>query len=75
LWSLAGWLVKEFSFDGIRIDTIKHVRKDYWSGFVNAGGVFAMGENLNGDPAFVGSYQEELPSLLNFPMYFTLTGA
>jgi len=31
-----------------------------------------MGENFNGDPAYVGPYQEELTALFNYPMYYTI---
>lgn len=37
-------LVSEYSIDGIRIDTAKHVRKDFWPDFVSSAGVFSMGE-------------------------------
>lgn len=33
-----------YGFDGIRIDTVKHIRKDFWPGYVEAAGVFATGE-------------------------------
>src|SRR3954454_16827109 len=26
-------LVSNYAFDGIRVDTVKHVEKDYWPGF------------------------------------------
>ncbi|KAF9011502.1 glycoside hydrolase [Hymenopellis radicata] len=42
-----GNLVKECSIDGIRIDTVKHVRKDLWPAFASSAGVFTIGEVLN----------------------------
>lgn len=36
--------ISTYGFDGIRIDTVKHVRKDFWSGYAAAAGVFATGE-------------------------------
>jgi len=33
-------LVKDFGFDGIRIDTIPEVPKDFWSEYGQAAGVF-----------------------------------
>ncbi|KAA8902719.1 glycoside hydrolase superfamily [Sphaerosporella brunnea] len=68
-------LVSTYSIDGLRIDTVKHVEKDFWSGFVSAAGVFATGEVYNGDPAYVGPYQSYVPSLLNYPMYYVITSA
>ncbi|KAI7879088.1 a-amylase [Lichtheimia hyalospora FSU 10163] len=64
--------ISTFGFDGIRIDTVKHVRKDFWSDYAAAAGVFATGEVFHGDPSYVGPYQEQLDSLLNFPLYYAL---
>lgn len=66
------WVVTEFQLDGIRIDTVKHVRKDFWTGFTKAAGVFSIGEILHGDPIYVGEYQRYMDSVLNFPLYFTM---
>ena len=65
-------LVKDFDFDGIRIDTIPEVPKDFWAEYRDASGVFQMGEVFNGDPAYVGQYQGALNGLFNYPMYFTI---
>lgn len=51
VYALESWirgLVESIGIDAIRVDTVKHVRKDFWPGFVNAAGVAAMGEVLNG---------------------------
>lgn len=56
---LKGWisnLVTTYGFDGIRIDTVPEVPKDFWTEYGQAAGVFQMGENFNGDPAYVGPY-------------------
>ena len=66
------WVVREYDFDAIRIDTVKHVRKEFWHDFANAAGVYAIGEVLHGDPAYVGPYQYQMDGMLNFPLYFTL---
>lgn len=42
------WLVQEFSVDGLRVDTVKHVRKSFWPNFEVAAGVFCTGEVLHG---------------------------
>ncbi|KAL7265920.1 hypothetical protein RUND412_011550, partial [Rhizina undulata] len=68
-------LVSTYKIDGLRIDTVKHVEKDFWTGFVNAAGVFAIGEVYHGDPAYIGPYQSYVPGLLNFPMYYSITTA
>lgn len=41
-------LVKVFHIDALRVDTVKHIRKDFWPGFVKSAGVVAMGEVLHG---------------------------
>jgi alpha-amylase len=51
VFALQSWvrhLVSSFGIDALRVDTVKHVRKDFWPGFVNAGGVAAVGEILHG---------------------------
>jgi len=68
-------LVSTYGFDGLRIDTVKHVEKDFWPGFVAASGVFAMGEVYSGDPAYVGPYQNYMQSVVNFPMYYSIQQA
>ena len=67
-----GNLVKNYGFDGIRIDTIPEVPKDFWAEFGPASGVFQMGEVFNGDPAYVGGYQGPVTALFNYPMYYTI---
>jgi alpha-amylase len=68
-------LVSTYDFDGLRIDTVKHVEKDFWPDFVSASGVFAIGEVYNGDPAYCGPYQDYVTSVLNFPMYYSIEDA
>ena len=41
-------LVKKYNVDALRIDTVKHIRKDFWPDFVRSAGVAAMGEVLHG---------------------------
>ena len=72
---LKSWVqrvVQEFNFDGIRIDTIPEVPKDFWSEYSAAAGVFQMGEAFNGDVGYVSDYQNHVSALFNYPMFFTL---
>ncbi|CEG79819.1 Putative A-amylase [Rhizopus microsporus] len=39
LYSTVSNWISEYGFDGIRIDTVKHVRKGFWDGYVKAAGV------------------------------------
>ncbi|KAI0845463.1 glycoside hydrolase family 13 protein [Daldinia vernicosa] len=66
------WLVSEYSFDGVRIDTVKHVEKDYWPGFSSAAGVYTVGEVFDGDPSYVAGYASLMSGLLNYPMYYPM---
>lgn len=63
------WLVKEYQFDGVRIDTVKHVEKDFWPGFVAAANVYAIGEVFEGNPEYLQSYSKVMPGLLNYAVY------
>jgi len=49
-------LVKTYGIDGLRIDTVKHVRMDFWPAFAKAAGVFTMGEVLSGVLEYVAPY-------------------
>ena len=65
-------IVQKYNLDGIRIDTIPEVPKDFWSEYAQAAGVFQMGECFNGDPAYVGPYQGHVDGVFNYPMYYTI---
>ncbi len=68
-------LVSTFGVDGLRIDTVKHVQKSFWSGFKSAAGVFSIGEVFNGDASYTYAYQEQLDGLLNYPLYYPMIRA
>ncbi|KAL2821865.1 glycoside hydrolase superfamily [Aspergillus granulosus] len=70
-----GSLVSNYSIDGLRIDTAKHVQKDFWDGFNDAAGVYCVGEIFDGDPAYTCPYQEHLDGVLNYPIYYPLLNA
>ncbi|KAL3460077.1 glycoside hydrolase superfamily [Aspergillus heterothallicus] len=66
------WLVTEYSFDGLRIDTVKHVEKDFWSGFTEAAGVYTVGEVWDGDPTYLAGYADSMDGLLNYAIYYPM---
>jgi alpha-amylase len=74
--ALNGWvqaLVANFSFDGLRVDTVPEVEMPFWRGFEAAAGVYAVGEVYNGDIGYVAPYQGgALSGVLSYPLFFTL---
>ena len=66
-------LVLDYGIDGIRIDTVKHIRKDFWPDFNAAAGVYSVGEVANGDAGYTCPYQDYLDGVLNYPLYYSLT--
>ncbi|KAK0236687.1 GH13 alpha-amylase precursor [Armillaria nabsnona] len=65
-------LVKDYGIDGIRVDTVKHIRKDFWPGFVEAAGVFSIGEVATRDVAYVIEYTHVIDSVIDYPAWFPL---
>ncbi|EGC43184.1 alpha-amylase [Histoplasma capsulatum var. duboisii H88] len=68
-------LVSNYSIDGLRIDTAKHVRKPFWKEFNLAAGVYSMGEVYHGDPGYTCDYQKYIDGLVNYPIYYPLIEA
>ncbi|KAF2269651.1 alpha-amylase A type-3 precursor [Lojkania enalia] len=66
------WLVGEYGFDGIRIDTVKHVEKDFWPDFASAAGVYSIGEVFDGNPDYLAGYASLMPGLLNYAIYYPM---
>ncbi|KAF5879587.1 putative glycoside hydrolase family 13 protein [Botrytis fragariae] len=76
--TLQAWitkLVQKFKIDGLRLDTVKHVRKNFWPDFVRAAGVWSVGEVLSGDPDYLSSYQPYVGGLLDYGTYYPLKRA
>lgn len=67
-----GWLVKEYGFDGVRIDTVKHVSKKFWPDFSNSTGVYTIGEVFDGNPDYLAGYDDLLGGLLNYAVYYPM---
>ncbi|KAI0721441.1 glycoside hydrolase superfamily [Fomitopsis betulina] len=71
-----GWigdLVKNYGIDGLRLDTVKHVRKDFWPAFSQSANVWSIGEVLDGDIAYVANYTGYLDAVLDYPDFYPLT--
>lgn len=68
MYSWINGLVSNYSADGLRIDTAKHIRKDFWPDFVTSAGVFTIAEILDGDTNYVSPYTGKFMFSLNFPV-------
>jgi len=68
-------LVTTYNIDGFRVDTVKHVQMNFWRPFNDAGGVYMVGEVLDGDPTYTCPYQDVMDGVLNYLTYFPLTRA
>lgn len=49
-------LVAEYEVDGLRLDTVKHISKDFWRDFRDDVDVFMMGEILTNETSYATSY-------------------
>lgn len=64
-------LVSNYSIDGVRIDAAKHVDQDFLPSFLEAAGVFALGEVLTGVisdfcPYQTGGYLSSMPNYVEY---------
>lgn len=66
------WLVGEVGADGLRLDTVKHVPKTFWSDYVAAAGVYTVGEVLDGSVDNVAPYSHVLAATLDYPLYYAI---
>ncbi|KAJ7159673.1 glycoside hydrolase family 13 protein [Mycena filopes] len=76
--TLNAWIKKTvaaYGADGVRIDTVKHIRRDFWNDFAESAGVFTMGEVLTTDPVYAASYLGAIAGVLNYPAYYNLRTA
>jgi alpha-amylase len=79
LSNTAHW-VRELNVDGVRLDAIKHVSKDFWSKFVpdlkeelQRPDLFVLGEALHGDVGYVADYQRAgVDYVFDIPMYYSI---
>ncbi|GKT42259.1 alpha-amylase 2 [Colletotrichum spaethianum] len=68
-------VVHKFKFDGVRLDSAKHVEMSFWPPFEASAGVFAIGEVFHGDPVYVAPYQDVMSGVMNYPVYYWVTQA
>lgn len=79
LIDMAKWWIKETGIDGYRLDTMKHVPKDFWNEFSREikkdyPDFYLIGEVYDGNADYVSDYQYTgVDGLMDFPVYFALT--
>ena len=64
--------VQTYNLDGIRVDTVPQVPKDFWTEYSQSAGVYSIGEVFSDKQCYVASYQGALSALLNYPMFYKL---
>lgn len=63
--------VQNFSIDGLRIDAVKQVDRQFFPYLLEAaGGLYAVGEEYEGDTNVACEYQNYMPGITNYPAYF-----
>ncbi|KAG9732797.1 alpha-amylase, partial [Aureobasidium melanogenum] len=68
-------LVKNYTIDGLRIDSAAEVSKDSLANFESAANMYAVGEVFNNNADYVCAYQDSLSGVMNYPMYYNITSA
>ncbi|KAK6064102.1 glycoside hydrolase family 13 protein (alpha amylase) [Seiridium cupressi] len=68
-------LISKYGIDGLRMDSTKHVEKPFWPGWVDASGVYNIGEVYNGDPSVFPDWLNYIDGLENYPAYYWITRA
>lgn len=61
-------LVANYSIDGLRVDALKHVKKDFWADFEKSSGVYNFGECYDGDASYTCAYQQVMSGVANYPL-------
>jgi alpha-amylase len=79
LIDMSKWWIDNTGIDGFRLDAVKHVPHSFWKQFnqeirEHAGpGFMLVGEDMDGRPAHLASYQKDgMSSLFDVPLYFTI---
>jgi alpha-amylase len=69
-------MISTYGIDGLRIDSAKHQEKSFYPQFSSAaGGLYMVGEVLNGDPSYTTDYQNYMDGVLDYPSYYWITAA
>lgn len=78
LIDMAKWWIDETGIDGFRLDTVRHVPKEFWLQFTEEikkeyPDFYMIGEVWDGRQDYVGGYQQTgFSGMIDFPMYFAI---
>jgi len=61
-------LVKTYDIDGLRLDALRHIDKNFWLEFSQAAGVYTVGEVFDPDINYAANYQHYVDAVLNAPI-------
>ncbi|CZT25496.1 related to alpha-amylase [Ramularia collo-cygni] len=69
-------IISTYSIDGLRIDSLMQVSKNFWAGFqAAANDIYSLGEVYIIDNDFVCGYQDYVPGVFNYMIYQPLVEA
>lgn len=68
-------MVTNYSIDGLRIDSALHVEPDFFIGFMEASGVFGIGEVMTKGAKRACKWEETIGSIFNYASYYAITVA
>ncbi len=63
------WLHSATGLDGLRVDTAKHLPKDFLGAFDAAASTHTMGEVFSNDVDYVADYTNYLDAVIDYPFY------
>lgn len=68
-------MIATYSIDGLRLDAAKHITPSFLPLFQNASGAFITGEVFEPSVKTICGYQKDLPSVPNYPIYYSILEA
>lgn len=78
LINMAKWWIEETGIDGYRLDTVKHVSKDFWKDFAISikqayPHFYLLGEVFDGRADYVAGYQKTgIDGITDYPVYYAI---
>lgn len=68
------WYVANYSFDGLRIDTVKHINHTWWKDLRKVSPWVQMGEVFDGQWSTLQSFTNvnEVQTCFNYPLYYAM---